>query len=85
MSGLAFLCVVFSLSFSLSLLSSITQVWLFKPNLQLAYTTSKRYAIPKSGSMNAAKVLYKLIGPTEGQLNLKTYVVSVFTVYRHSL
>jgi len=47
-------------------------VWLFKPNLQLAYATSKRYAIPKSGSMHAAKVLYKLIGPTEGQLDLKT-------------
>jgi len=47
-------------------------VWLFKPNLQLAYTTSKHYAISKSGSMNAAKVLYKLIGPSEGKLDLQT-------------
>ncbi|KAJ4490215.1 HECT-like ubiquitin-conjugating enzyme-binding-domain-containing protein [Lentinula aciculospora] len=46
-------------------------IWLFKPSLQLAYATLKRYAIPKSSSMNVAKVLYKLIGPSEGKLNLK--------------
>ncbi|KAJ3715053.1 HECT-like ubiquitin-conjugating enzyme-binding-domain-containing protein [Lentinula raphanica] len=47
-------------------------IWLFKPNLQLAYSTSKRYAIAGSGSMNAAKVLYKLMGPSEANLELKT-------------
>ncbi|KAJ3857960.1 HECT-like ubiquitin-conjugating enzyme-binding-domain-containing protein [Lentinula lateritia] len=46
-------------------------IWLFKPNLQLAYTTSKHYAIPRSGSMNAAKVLYKLMGPSEGHMDLQ--------------
>ncbi|KAJ4000162.1 HECT-like ubiquitin-conjugating enzyme-binding-domain-containing protein [Lentinula boryana] len=46
-------------------------IWLFKPNLQLAYSTSKRYAIPKSSSMNTAKVLYKLMGPSEANTDLK--------------
>ncbi|KAJ3932902.1 MAG: HECT-like ubiquitin-conjugating enzyme-binding-domain-containing protein [Lentinula lateritia] len=46
-------------------------IWLFKPNLQLAYATSKHYAIPRSGSMNAAKVLYKLMGPSEGNMDLQ--------------
>lgn len=47
-------------------------IWLFKPSIQLAYTTQTQYAIPKSGSINAAKVLYKLIGPSEGSTDLQT-------------
>ncbi|KAJ3554823.1 hypothetical protein NM688_g2904 [Phlebia brevispora] len=39
-------------------------VWLFKPNMRLAYTTPSQYVIPKSGSIRAAKVLFKILGPT---------------------
>ncbi|KAF5389621.1 hypothetical protein D9757_004143 [Collybiopsis confluens] len=47
-------------------------VWLFKPKLQLAYTVSKGYSIPKSGSIHAAKVLFKLIGPSDSIVGVKT-------------
>ena len=48
-------------------------IWLFKPSIQIAYTTTEmQYAIPKSGSILAAKVLYKLLGPAEGNVDLKT-------------
>ncbi|KAJ6612696.1 HECT-like ubiquitin-conjugating enzyme-binding-domain-containing protein [Mycena sp. CBHHK59/15] len=47
-------------------------VWLFKPNMRLAYTTQTQYAIPKSASIHAAKVLYKLLGPSEANTDLKT-------------
>ncbi|KAJ2926581.1 hypothetical protein H1R20_g10516, partial [Candolleomyces eurysporus] len=47
-------------------------IWLFKPKIRLAYTTPRSRAIPKSGSISAAKVLYKLLGPTESRIPLKT-------------
>ncbi|KAJ3528770.1 hypothetical protein NMY22_g9273 [Coprinellus aureogranulatus] len=47
-------------------------IWLFKPKMRLAYTTPRSRAIPKSGSILAAKVLYKLIGPKEASADLKT-------------
>ncbi|KAJ7185451.1 HECT-like ubiquitin-conjugating enzyme-binding-domain-containing protein [Mycena filopes] len=40
-------------------------VWLFKPSMRLAYTTQTQYAMPRSASIRTAKVLYKLLGPTE--------------------
>ncbi|KAJ7598792.1 HECT-like ubiquitin-conjugating enzyme-binding-domain-containing protein [Mycena floridula] len=47
-------------------------IWLFKPSIQIAYAKSKHYAIPKGGSINAAKVLYKLVGPSESSTDLQT-------------
>ncbi|KAJ7659973.1 HECT-like ubiquitin-conjugating enzyme-binding-domain-containing protein [Mycena olivaceomarginata] len=41
-------------------------VWLFKPHMRLAYTTQTQYALPRSASIRTAKVLYKLLGPSEG-------------------
>ncbi|KAF4583309.1 HECT-like ubiquitin-conjugating enzyme-binding-domain-containing protein [Pleurotus pulmonarius] len=49
-------------------------IWLFKPNLRLAYKTSRSYAIPQSSSIRAAKVLYKTIGPSESSADLKSIV-----------
>ncbi|KAL6306328.1 HECT-like ubiquitin-conjugating enzyme-binding-domain-containing protein [Sparassis latifolia] len=39
-------------------------MWLFKPNMRLAYITPAQYVIPKSGSIHAAKVLYKVLKPS---------------------
>lgn len=47
-------------------------IWLFKPSMQIAYSTQTPYALPKSGCINAAKVLYKLIGPSEVSTDLTT-------------
>ncbi|KAJ6588703.1 HECT-like ubiquitin-conjugating enzyme-binding-domain-containing protein [Mycena capillaripes] len=45
-------------------------VWLFKPNMRLAYTTQTQYAMPRSASIRTAKVLYKLLGPSEATADL---------------
>jgi ubiquitin-protein ligase E3 D len=39
------------------------QIWLFKPNIKLAYTVPAQHALLKSGSIHAAKVLFKIVGP----------------------
>ncbi|KAI0821933.1 HECT-like ubiquitin-conjugating enzyme-binding-domain-containing protein [Trametes gibbosa] len=36
-------------------------VWLFKPSMRLSYTVPTQYVLPKSGSIHAAKVLYKIL------------------------
>lgn len=47
------------------------KIWLFKPRIRLAYTTLRHHAIPKSANVLAAKVLFKLLGPVERQMNIK--------------
>ncbi|KAF7325950.1 hypothetical protein MKEN_00445900 [Mycena kentingensis (nom. inval.)] len=47
-------------------------VWLFKPNMRLAYTTQTQYALPRSASARTAKVLFKLLGPSEATTDLKS-------------
>lgn len=49
-------------------------VWLFKPSMKLAYHVPKSYAVPRSGSGNVAKVLYKILKPLpdEPPMDLKT-------------
>ncbi|KAK0458915.1 HECT-like ubiquitin-conjugating enzyme-binding-domain-containing protein [Desarmillaria tabescens] len=47
-------------------------MWLFKPSIQLAYAIRSQYALPKTASIQAAKVLFKLLGPTEETSNLKS-------------
>ena len=47
------------------------QIWLFKPNMRLAYATPAQYVIPKSGSIRAAKVLFKILGPSAAGQDLQ--------------
>ncbi|KAF9568276.1 hypothetical protein CPC08DRAFT_702699 [Agrocybe pediades] len=48
-------------------------IWLFKPRIQLSYTTSSsRNAIPKSGNIVAAKVLYKLLKPSDDVKDIRS-------------
>ncbi|KAJ7126164.1 HECT-like ubiquitin-conjugating enzyme-binding-domain-containing protein [Mycena epipterygia] len=47
-------------------------IWLFKPNMRLAYTTETQYSLPRSASIRTAKVLYKLLGPSEATSDLKS-------------
>ncbi|KAG6901759.1 hypothetical protein C0995_008234 [Termitomyces sp. Mi166 len=46
-------------------------IWLFKPSIRLAYTAPTPYAIPKSGSIHAAKVLFKILTPSERTSDIK--------------
>ncbi|KAL1743519.1 HECT-like ubiquitin-conjugating enzyme-binding-domain-containing protein [Schizophyllum fasciatum] len=46
-------------------------LWLFKPSIRIAYALSRAYALPRRGAVHAAKVLFKLLGPSEGHPNLK--------------
>lgn len=55
-----------------SVYPTLLQIWLFKPSLRLAYATPTPYALPKSGSIHAAKVLYKVMTPSEQAADLKT-------------
>ncbi|KAF8636931.1 hypothetical protein AX17_003182 [Amanita inopinata Kibby_2008] len=45
-------------------------MWLFKPSIRLAYNTWAPRVSPRSGSIHAAKVLYKLFGPSEEPIDL---------------
>ncbi|KAJ7691797.1 HECT-like ubiquitin-conjugating enzyme-binding-domain-containing protein [Mycena rosella] len=47
-------------------------VWLFKPSMRLAYTTQTQYSLPRSASIRTAKVLYKLLGPSQATADLKS-------------
>ncbi|KAH9478581.1 hypothetical protein JR316_0009038 [Psilocybe cubensis] len=47
-------------------------IWLFKPKIRLAYTTPASRAIPKSANIVAAKVLYKLLKPSDQVLDIKS-------------
>ncbi|KAJ3563401.1 hypothetical protein NP233_g8961 [Leucocoprinus birnbaumii] len=47
-------------------------IWLFKPSMRLSYSAASSRIIPKTGSILAAKVLFKLLGPADASTNLKT-------------
>ncbi len=38
-------------------------MWLFKPNIRLSYKASNSYLLPAHGNIQAAKVLFKILGP----------------------
>lgn len=60
-------------------------MWLFKPSIKISYSASTSYAIPKTASIHAAKVLYKLLGPSEGSSDLKGYFDQLlFISFAHS-
>jgi uncharacterized membrane protein YqjE len=67
------LVCIFSCSFVFTCVQlTLLQIWLFKPSLRLAYAASTPYALPKSGSIHAAKVLYKVMTPSEQAADLNT-------------
>ncbi|KAF8800567.1 hypothetical protein BYT27DRAFT_7199686 [Phlegmacium glaucopus] len=47
-------------------------IWLFKPKMSLAYTTPTSRAMSTSASVLAAKVLYKLLVPTDSPTDIKS-------------
>ncbi|KAG7095414.1 hypothetical protein E1B28_006163 [Marasmius oreades] len=47
-------------------------IWLFKPSMQIGYTAQRPYAIPKSASITVAKVLFKLLGPSDAKSDIRT-------------
>ncbi|KXN92166.1 E3 ubiquitin-protein ligase E3D [Leucoagaricus sp. SymC.cos] len=46
-------------------------IWLFKPSMRISYSTTSSRIIPKTGSILAAKVLFKLLGPADASTDLK--------------
>ena len=49
-------------------------VWLFKPTMRLSYIVPTQYVIPKSGSIRAAKVLFKILDTASAYSDLEGYV-----------
>jgi hypothetical protein len=45
-------------------------MWLFKPNMRLSYRASKHYLLPEHGTIQAAKVLFKVLGPSMSSMDL---------------
>jgi hypothetical protein len=52
-------------SFALTELIIAVQVWLFNPSVRISHSVSRAFALPGIGSSHAAKVMFKLVGPTE--------------------
>ncbi|KIJ61613.1 hypothetical protein HYDPIDRAFT_137583 [Hydnomerulius pinastri MD-312] len=46
-------------------------IWLFKPKIRISYMLPAPYHLPKSGSIDASKVLYKILGPTSSTTDIK--------------
>jgi hypothetical protein len=55
-----------------SFLSSLKQMWLFKPNMRLSYKASKHYLLPDRGTIQAAKVLYRVLDPSISSMDLRS-------------
>jgi hypothetical protein len=48
------------------------KMWLFKPNMRLSYKASKHYLLPEHGTIQAAKVLYKVLNPSMSNMDLRS-------------
>jgi hypothetical protein len=48
------------------------KMWLFKPNMRLSYKASKHYLLPERGTIQAAKVLYKVLNPSVSNMDLRS-------------
>ncbi|KIJ11155.1 hypothetical protein PAXINDRAFT_119016 [Paxillus involutus ATCC 200175] len=46
-------------------------IWLFKPKIRISYMLPTPYLLPRSDSVDASKVLYKIVGPTSTTTNIK--------------
>ena len=51
-------------------LTIFAKLWMFKPSIRLAYNMRTPRASPKNAAIHAAKVLYKLFGPSEDPIDL---------------
>ncbi|KAF9450605.1 hypothetical protein P691DRAFT_810009 [Macrolepiota fuliginosa MF-IS2] len=47
-------------------------LWLFRPSMRISYSATSNRITPKTGSIFAAKVLFKLLGPADASIDLKT-------------
>ncbi|EJC97639.1 uncharacterized protein FOMMEDRAFT_115176 [Fomitiporia mediterranea MF3/22] len=50
-------------------------IWLFKPHMHLSYATTAQYALPRTGSVHASKVLFKILqvgSPRSQPFNLES-------------
>jgi ubiquitin-protein ligase E3 D len=56
--------------------SLFAKLWMFKPSIRLAYNMRTPRASPKNAAIHAAKVLYKLFGPSEDPIDLNRYALS---------
>lgn len=50
--------------------------------MRLSYNAPTAYSIPKQGVIQAAKVLFKILGPSTPRTDLPTYVAIHPSVYR---
>ncbi|KAG0696114.1 HECT-like ubiquitin-conjugating enzyme-binding-domain-containing protein [Suillus ampliporus] len=46
-------------------------IWLFKPKIRVSYMLPAPYLLPKQGSIDASKVLYRILGPSSSAVALK--------------
>lgn len=46
-------------------------VWLFKPKIRVSYMLPTPYLLPKQGSIDASKVLYRILGPSSSTMALE--------------
>ncbi|KAI0322864.1 HECT-like ubiquitin-conjugating enzyme-binding-domain-containing protein [Amylostereum chailletii] len=47
-------------------------LWLFKPRIRISYAALKHYSIPKQGTVQASKLLYKILGPATSDVDFNT-------------
>src|SRR5258707_15880538 len=47
-----------------------SKMWLFKPNMRLSYKATKHYLLPEHGTVQVAKVLFKVLGPSMSSMDL---------------
>ena len=52
--------------------NTMAQIWLFKPNIRLSYTTPSQFIIPKTGTIRGSKILFQLLGPNTSTIELQT-------------
>jgi hypothetical protein len=45
-------------------------IWLFKPSMRLSYKARKNYLLAEHGTIQAAKVLFKILGPSTSDTDL---------------
>jgi hypothetical protein len=69
-----FWCVVF-FNHILKISYTSRKVWLFKPKIRVSYMLPTPYLLPKQGSIDASKVLYKILGPSSSTMALKECVI----------
>jgi hypothetical protein len=50
--------------------SCLSQIWLFKPSMRIAYSTPTPYFLAKVGNIHGAKVLYRALGPETASTDL---------------